>query len=64
MRKRILTAVQLKTDRLDEIKGTSFDMLVFTTETKAQAERILNAYKHRLPPEGEFTRGLFTRGVE
>lgn len=51
-------------DRLGEISGTDFDMLIFTTETKDEVKRILSAYKTKESPEGEFTRGLFTRGVE
>jgi len=51
-------------DRLDEIRGMDFDMLVFTTETKSEAEEIINSYYKHSPPKGEYTRGLFTRGVE
>ncbi|MDO4847853.1 MAG: DUF3656 domain-containing protein [Clostridiaceae bacterium] len=51
-------------DRLSEIRGTSFDMLVFTTETKEEVRGILNAYRLHSAPKGEYTRGLFTRGVE
>jgi putative protease len=51
-------------DRPGEIRGTSFDMLVFTTETKEEVCEILTAYRLRSAPKGEYTRGLFTRGVE
>ena len=51
-------------DRLSEIRGTSFDMLVFTNETKEEVRGILNAYRLHSAPKGEYTRGLFTRGVE
>ena len=51
-------------DRLGEIRGTDFDMLVFTTETKQEVAEILSAYRNKKAPSGEFTRGLFTRGVE
>ncbi len=51
-------------DRLDEIRGTDFDMLVFTTETKEEVSRIIDSYKNKDKPSGEYTRGLFQRGVE
>lgn len=51
-------------DRLDEIRGTDFDMLVFTTETADEVSRIISAYTDHSAPSGEFTRGLFVRGVE
>ena len=51
-------------DRADEIKNTDFDMLVFTDESKTEIHRIINSYYSKEKPVGEFTRGLFTRGVE
>lgn len=51
-------------DKIGEIRNTDFDMFMFTDETKSECERILNAYKLGLKPKGEFTRGLFFRGVE
>jgi len=51
-------------DRLSEIKNTDFDMMFFTLETKRQAEKIISDYKKHSAPDGEFTRGLFYRGVE
>ena len=45
-------------------KNTDFDMLVFTTETKEEVMEILDSYKNKAKPEGEYTRGLFARGVE
>lgn len=51
-------------DRLDEIKNTDFNMLVFTTEEKAEVRDILNSYKNSKSASGEFTRGLYYRGVE
>ncbi len=51
-------------DRLGEIRGTSFDMLVFTTESKREVSGILDAYRLHSAPKGDYTRGLFTRGVE
>lgn len=51
-------------DRLNEIKNTDFDMLVFTTEQEEEIKAVLNRYKNRSKPDGEFTRGLYYRGVE
>lgn len=51
-------------DRLEEIKNTDFDVIYFTNETKQQARKILDAYKSSAEPQGEFTRGLYYRGVE
>lgn len=51
-------------DRLDEIKNVDFILLYFTDESADRAAQIINAYKHALKPQGEFTRGLFYRGVE
>lgn len=51
-------------DRLSEIKNTDFDIMFFTLETKKQAAEIISDYKKHSAPDGEFTRGLFYRGVE
>ena len=51
-------------DRLDEIKNTHFNMLIFTTEQKEEIKAVLNRYEKRLKPDKEFTRGLYYRGVE
>ncbi len=51
-------------DRLSEIKGADYYLMYFTNETKAECARVISAYKNGEKPEGEFTRGLFFRGVE
>ncbi|MCQ2471060.1 MAG: DUF3656 domain-containing protein [Clostridia bacterium] len=51
-------------DRLNEIKNANFILLYFTTETKDEAAKIIEAYKKGKKPVGEFTRGLLYRGVE
>lgn len=51
-------------DRLGEIKNVDFILLYFTDESASHAAEIINAYKNSLKPQGEFTRGLFYRGVE
>ena len=51
-------------DRLSEIRNSDFDMLVFTNETKEECAEVLTAFETGAKPSGEFTRGLFYRGVE
>ncbi len=51
-------------DRQSEIPDCDILFFSFTTETKKEAEKILDAYRNALPPSGDFTRGLLYRGVE
>lgn len=51
-------------DRLREMRNIDFMLFDFTTERKEEVSRILQAYENSVKPEGEFTRGLFYRGVE
>ena len=51
-------------DRQSEIHNVDYILLYFTNETRGECERIIDAYKKEKPPEGEFTRGLYYRGVE
>ncbi len=51
-------------DRMNEIKNMDFILLYFTVETKEECGRIIDAYRYGKPPQGEFTRGLYYRGVE
>ena len=52
-------------DRLDYARlGLSCARLRFTTESPAECAAILRAYRTGAPASGEFTRGLFERGVE
>lgn len=51
-------------DRLNEIHNMDYHMFVFTDESKSEAEKVLLRYKNGEKPQGEFTRGLFYRGVE
>lgn len=44
--------------------GLSYARLRFTTETPEDCARICRAYREGAAPEGEFTRGLYQRGVE
>lgn len=51
-------------DRQNELSGLAFQILYFTTETPNQVDQVINAYKNNSAPKGEFTRGLYYRGVE
>jgi len=53
-------------DRKDELyrAGVHFAMLCFTIETARETDAVIDAWQKSLPPEGEFTRGLYFRGVE
>ena len=50
-------------DRLNEVK-TDFIHFYFTDETKDEVERIVNMYKNREKYLGNYTRGLYYRGVK
>lgn len=51
-------------DRMGEIKNMDFITLYFTKEKKETVDAILDAYRKRKGVKGEFTRGLYYRGVE
>lgn len=51
-------------DKINEIKNVDFLFINFTVESKNKVNKILDAYDKELPPIGEFTRGLYFRGVE
>lgn len=51
-------------DRLSEIENVDFLTLYFTKETKEEVSDIILKYVHGEKPEGEFTRGLYYRGIE
>mgnify|MGYP002408771205 CR=1 FL=1 len=60
----ILNSVPLyMADRLGEVKNQDFGVLRFTTETKKEAEKIINMYLTCSNPEDEHTRGLYYRGI-
>ena len=44
--------------------GLSYARLRFTTETPEECVRVLRAYQTGAPAAGEFTRGLYERGVD
>lgn len=51
-------------DRQKETAFAAFNLLYFTVETPQECEKIIEAYNSASAPEGEFTRGLYYRGVE
>lgn len=51
-------------DRLGEIRNMDFITLYFTRESGEAVEAVLDAYRKGKSVKGEFTRGLYYRGVE
>lgn len=51
-------------DRLSEIRNMDFMLLFFTDESADDVTKVVNAYVKSGKPKGDFTRGLFYRGVE
>jgi len=50
-------------ERLDEF-SCDYAVLLFTTETQEECEKIIYRYERGLSAEGDYTRGLYYRGVE
>ena len=51
-------------DKQSEFSGVDFQLLYFSVEPKDKVAKVIKAYKNGEPPTGEFTRGLYFRGVE
>ena len=51
-------------DKQDVFSGTDFMSLHFTYETNEQCADIFKDYLNKAKPRGEYTRGLYFRGVE
>ncbi len=51
-------------DRLNEIENLEFITFFFTNESKQEVQKVMNAYKEKTAFEGDYTRGLYYRGVE
>ena len=51
-------------DRLREVKNINFLLLYFTVENEDQIKRALETMDLRESFNGEFTRGLYYRGVK
>ena len=50
-------------DRLNEIENADFILLYFTVENKRQCGEIINDFLTETKPQGEFTRGLYYKGL-
>jgi putative protease len=50
-------------DRLSDTRGLDFLMLYFTVEGRGECRRVIDDYLSGAAPKGEFTRGLYYRGV-
>ena len=51
-------------DRLNEIKNVDFITFLFTREKRENVDAVLDAYRKGKKAKGDFTRGLYYRGVE
>ncbi|MBR6572307.1 MAG: U32 family peptidase [Clostridia bacterium] len=51
-------------DRLDELKGIDFQVILLTDEEPETVDKVIDAYNKKSAPIGEYTRGLYYRGVE
>lgn len=50
-------------DKQSDIRNCDFSLLYFTTETKTEAAEIIGDYICEKSAKGEFTRGLYYKGV-
>ncbi len=50
-------------DRQDELSGLDFTVLSFTTEQPSECEKIIEMYKYKKSPTGQYTRGLYYKEV-
>ena len=50
-------------DRINELKGLDFQVIMFTDESPERCDEILSANRNKKAPDVEFTRGLYYREV-
>lgn len=50
-------------DKLNDIRNADYGLLWFTDESADECERVISAYLGGGAPSGEFTRGLYYKGV-
>ncbi len=50
-------------DKQNDIRNCDFALLYFTTETKAEITEVINSFIDKKSPDGDFTRGLYFKGV-
>lgn len=61
----VLNCVPLMmSDRKQDLADVDFVMLYFTVETPDEIASVLDAWQNGCAPEGEYTRGLYYRGVQ
>ncbi len=51
-------------DKQDDLPARCFRLFYMTTETPDEVAAVLEQYERKSPPEGEFTRGLYYKGVQ
>lgn len=50
-------------DKLNDIRNVDYGLLWFTDESKEECTRVISDYRRGDAPQGEFTRGLYYKGV-
>ena len=50
-------------DKLNDIRNVDYGLLWFTDESKEECARVTSDYRRGGAPQGEFTRGLYYKGV-
>lgn len=50
-------------DKLNDIRNVDYGLLWFTDESKEECTRMISDYRRGGAPQGEFTRGLYYKGV-
>lgn len=50
-------------DKMNDIRNVDYGLLWFTDESKEECARVISDYRRGGAPQGEFTRGLYYKGV-
>ena len=48
---------------MNDIRNVDYGLLWFTDESKEECTRVISDYRRGGAPQGEFTRGLYYKGV-
>lgn len=51
-------------DRLNNLVGLNFQVIIFTDETPQRVDQVLSDYENQKAPTCDYTRGMYYRGVE
>ncbi|MBR6512243.1 MAG: U32 family peptidase [Clostridia bacterium] len=51
-------------DKQQDLRSLDFQLLYFTVESPEEVAKVLAAFRDEKEPQGDFTRGLYYRGVE